>query len=90
MADKAGVPTKVIRASGGSLRGLTRPAVIGGCIYGSETSATGFPEGDPLSVWAMYIITWYIGWSIEQAFSMVNMRAFADNWELTETDHMTW
>ena len=50
---------------------------------GSESSATGFPEGDPLSVWAMYIITWYVAWSIEQAFPMVAMRAYADNWELT-------
>ena len=48
LADKAGVPAEVIRAWGGSLRGLTRSAVIGGCIYGSETSTTGFPEGDPL------------------------------------------
>ena len=83
LADKAGVSAEVIRAWDGSLRGLTRSAVVGGCIYGSESSTTGFPEGDPLSVWAMFIITWYIAWSIEQAFPMVDMRAFADNWELT-------
>ena len=83
LADKAGVSAEVIRAWGGSLRGLTRSAVVGGCIYGSESSTTGFPEGDPLSVWAMFIITWYIAWSIEQAFPTVDMRAFADNWELT-------
>ena len=28
-------------------------------------------------------VTWFIAWSVEQAFPGVDMRAFADNWELT-------
>ena len=83
LADRAGVSAEIVRAWEGSLRGLTRSTVIGGCLFGSMSSTTGFPEGDPLSVWAMYIITWYIAWSVEQAFPGVDMRAFADNWELT-------
>ena len=83
LARKAGVSVEIIRAWSGSLSGFTRSAMVDGCIYGSESSTTGFPEGDPLSVWAMYIITWYVAWSIEQAFPMVTMRAYADNWELT-------
>ena len=55
LAEKAGVSADIIRAWKGSLQGLTRSAVVGGCLFGSESSTTGFPEGDPLSVWAMFI-----------------------------------
>ena len=83
LAERAGVSADIIRAWKGSLQGLTRSAVVGGCFFGSENSAAGFPEGDPLSVWAMFIVTWFIAWSVEAAFPGIDMRAFADNWELT-------
>ena len=71
---RAGVSIDIVRAWEGSLRGLTRSTVTGSCIFGSVSSTT---------VWAMYIMTWYIAWSVEHAFPGVDMRAFADNWELT-------
>ena len=48
-----------------------------------STSDTGFPEGDPLSVIAMLVVSHLFAQSLEATDDTVHMDTYADNWEWT-------
>ena len=74
-------PPQFIRAWSGSLRSLKRQVHIGGYLLGDEhASTTGYPEGDPLSVTALFILVWCFGWTLSERYHDVEFRAYADNW----------
>ena len=80
---QGGIPTPILTAWAGSLKSLRRQVQIGGYLYGEQhSSTTGYPEGDPLSVTALFILVWNFGWTLSEQFQDVEFRAYADNLEL--------
>eukprot|EP00438_Fugacium_kawagutii_P004973 Skav222404 [mRNA] locus=scaffold4422:467384:476455:+ [translate_table: standard] len=62
------------------LSGLERTLYIDTCVYGASTSSTGVPEGDPLSVVAMYSMSLAFACYVSVHSPLLPL-AFADNWE---------
>eukprot|EP00438_Fugacium_kawagutii_P035419 Skav202009 [mRNA] locus=scaffold1829:120856:132547:- [translate_table: standard] len=62
------------------LSGLERTLYIDTCVYGASTSSTGVPEGDPLSVVAMYSMSLAFAFYLSVHSPLLPL-AFADNWE---------
>eukprot|EP00438_Fugacium_kawagutii_P000813 Skav235098 [mRNA] locus=scaffold711:123242:131735:- [translate_table: standard] len=62
------------------LSGLERTLYIDTCVYGSSVSSTGVPEGDPLSVVAMFSMSLAFAFYLSVHSPLLPM-AFADNWE---------
>ena len=83
LALKGGIPIHVINAWSGALHGLHRQVQIHGFLFGEEqASSTGFLEGDPLSVAALFILVWNFGASLHRQHQEIEFRAQADNLEL--------
>ena len=83
LAKKGGLPPQLLTAWDGALTGLRRQIQIGGTLFGNQfASSTGYPEGDPLSVTALFMLVWNIGWTLRENFSDIEFRAYADNLEL--------
>ena len=88
---KGGMPTPILTAWAGSLKSLRRQVQISGYLYGEQhSSTTGYPEGDPLSVTALFILVWNFGWTLSEQFQDVEFRAYADNLELVSHHHRDW
>ena len=58
LAKKGGLPPQLLTAWNGALTGLRRQIQIGGTLFGNQhSSSTGCPEGDPLSVTALFHVS---------------------------------
>ena len=65
------------------LLSLRRWFRVAGHLGEPSTSDTGFPEGDPLSVIAMLVVSHLFAQSIEATDSAIQVDTYADNWEWT-------
>ena len=83
LPQKGGIPSEIINPWSGALDGLQRQVQMNGFLFGNEQkSTTGFPEGDPLSVTALFILIWNFGAFLQESHPGIEFRAFADNLEL--------
>eukprot|EP00438_Fugacium_kawagutii_P015502 Skav201350 [mRNA] locus=scaffold2643:37261:41997:+ [translate_table: standard] len=77
-----GFPVTLVNAWFSALDNLTRRVLLGGYCYGSSASHTGVPEGDPLSVVAMYVMAWAFGQYMVSYHGDLVPATYADNWQL--------
>lgn len=79
---RLGFSKVVIEAWIASMQDLVRQALVAGAVYGTSSSTTGIPEGDPMSVLGMFALCCLF----RDVVSEVNQRAlvfsYADNWEV--------
>ena len=66
----------------GLATGIERITFINGTVRGEHSASCGFPEGDPLSVFAMFLIAYCWGHWVTLALNCTPF-AFADNLEVT-------
>lgn len=79
-----GVHSSLVQAWLRGLDGMERHLLVAGSVYGADAghraSTAGVPEGDPLSVVAMYCMCWFFTlWM--QASANVMTLTYADNWQ---------
>eukprot|EP00438_Fugacium_kawagutii_P028727 Skav229627 [mRNA] locus=scaffold649:9656:14851:+ [translate_table: standard] len=77
-----GFPVTLITAWFSALDSMTRRVLLAGYCYGSSASHTGVPEGDPLSVVAMYVMAWAFGQYMVSYHGDLVPATYADNWQL--------
>ena len=64
-----------------ALNQLTRTVLVDSHVYGSSSSTTGLPEGDPMSIIGMYCLTfWFRAFVLDAAPTALPV-GYADNWE---------
>ena len=78
-------PHSVVSAYGNFLSGVRRDFRIGGQLFPPRTSLTGVPEGCPLAVLSMIIITWAVPRQV-QACHDLPLRSCVDNWRIQASD----
>ena len=81
LADKAGWPLPVQCAYKGFLDGVTRFFQVGGSLLSPTMSKVGVPEGCPVAVVAMILVTSLVSHRTQTCHD-VPMRSFVDNWSL--------
>ena len=82
IAKQIGIPAQIIQGWRQALRGLRRTNLINGTVHGEHAASCGFPEGDPLSVFAMFLIAYCWGHWVTLTLDCTPF-AFADNLEVT-------
>ena len=65
-----------------ALRDMQRSVLVGGYVYGSSSSNSGIPEGDPLSVVGMFVFAYSFFRYIENREPSALVATYADNWEV--------
>ena len=80
LAAKAGWPPELIATYMNFLSRIRRRFKIHGGLHGSVTSKIGVPEGDPIAVVAMILVTWAVTLHIEDGNG--NLASYVDNWTL--------
>ena len=82
VASRLGVPDSILRGWKLALIGLRRSVLINGTIHGEHAATCGFPEGDPLSVFGMFVVAFC--WGTWTTFNLDCVPfAFADNLEVS-------
>ena len=80
-----GLPPCIITASMNALNGMERQILVAGCVYPAEAhlkqSTTGVPEGDPLSVVAMFCMCLFFA-KFVMSEAEVTPITYADNWQV--------
>eukprot|EP00438_Fugacium_kawagutii_P016749 Skav228882 [mRNA] locus=scaffold2395:202260:205295:+ [translate_table: standard] len=77
---RLGFDPTTLRTWSHQLSGLERTLYLESCVYGSSTSSTGVPEGDPLSVVAMFCMSLAFAFYVSEHSPLLPL-AFADSWE---------
>ena len=85
LAEKAGWPVSVQHAYKGFLDGVTRFFQVGGSLLSPTTSKVGVPEGCPVAVVAMILVTALVSHRTQTRHD-VPMRSFVDNWSLQHAE----
>ena len=80
-----GFPPMVVAAWFEALKGMRRQVLVNGAVYGTSTATTGVPEGDPLSVVAMFSVAACFRDFVQEVDDRVLPITFADNWEVFAT-----
>ena len=65
-----------------ALLNMERQVLVQGAVFGSSIATTGVPEGDPLSVVAMFSVAACFRDFVETVAPEVLVLTFADNWEV--------
>ena len=81
LARRVGWPNNLICSYMGFLNGLQRHFMAGGSLSESMGSSTGVPEGCPLAVTSMMLVTWLVT-SVTKAKTGVVVHSYVDNWSL--------
>ena len=82
VASKLRIPDSILRGWKQALVGLRRSVLINGTIHGEHAATCGFPEGDPLSVFGMFVVAFC--WGTWTTFNLDCVPfAFADNLEVS-------
>ena len=76
---RLGFPDRVRAAYRSFLDELQRFFRVGDSLHGPVASQVGVPEGDPLAVTAMLVVTWFTS-SRQQALSGTPLYSYVDNW----------
>eukprot|EP00438_Fugacium_kawagutii_P017634 Skav235508 [mRNA] locus=scaffold625:506698:513465:- [translate_table: standard] len=79
---RLGFPCQVVRAWFSALGSLTRRVLLGGYCFGSSQSHTGVPEGDPISVVAMFVMSLLFGYHVVTHSPRLLPSCYADNWQV--------
>ena len=72
----------IVEAWFAALMDMERQVLVQGSVYGSSVATTGVPEGDPLSVVAMFSIAACFRDFVATVGPEVLVLTFADNWEV--------
>ena len=67
---------------------LQRFFMVSGSFYGPLSSHVGVPEGDPLAVTAMMVITWFVS-ARQEKLSGAPLLSFVDNWTVQHEEEET-
>ena len=86
IARHLGIPVQILRPGAQAITGLERRFVITGGAGPALRSTTGFPEGDPLSVTAMFMVNIVLFDWVRIHEPNVRLWTFVDNLEAT-TEH---
>lgn len=78
---RLGFCPNVLRAWFQALKQLVRSVLIEGFSYGHASSCTGIPEGDPLSVAAMFCLSFWFSRFTGNCSPTAIPACYADNWE---------
>ena len=78
---RLGFCPKVLGAWFQALKQLVRSVLIDGFSYGHASSCTGIPEGDPLSVAAMFCLSFWFSRFTSSCSPNAIPACYADNWE---------
>ena len=81
LCEHFGFPAQILHAWKSALHSLGRSVLINGWIGGFQVSSTGYPEGDPLSILAMYVMSWSAAF-FTMGYAPVLFSCYADNWEI--------
>lgn len=65
-----------------ALGDLRRCVLVAGMSYGSSAASTGIPEGDPMSIVGMYLISYAFACFVQHHGDPELVLTYADNWEL--------
>ena len=85
IACQLGWPNTLLRAHDAFLRGLNRFFCFGGTLHRPTSSSVGVPEGCPISVAAMMVITW-VADARMRAMTHVSLHSYVDNWSVQHSD----
>ncbi|CAE7198028.1 Pol [Symbiodinium natans] len=85
IARQLGWPNTLLRAHDAFLRGLNRFFCFGGTLYRPTSSSVGVPEGCPVSVAAMMVITW-VADARMRTMTHVSLHSYVDNWSVQHSD----
>ena len=83
LARLVGIPGPICRAWHQALCQMERRFSVGGCIGRSLSSSCGFPEGDALSVCAMFLVNLAQNAYLSQCRIDIRAWSFVDDWQLT-------
>ena len=83
---RLGIPEEVVRSYADFLCKLRRFFRVGNELHGPLTSIKGVPEGCPLAVVSMILVTWMVSVSTEKS-TAVPLASYVDNWALQSSGH---
>ena len=83
---RLGFPVIVVQAWFASMKGLTRQPLVAGSVFGSSSSTTGIPEGDPLSILGMFSLCCLFREVVRTTEPLAVPFSYADNWEVVAGD----
>ena len=75
------LPIKLINAWHAAVSGVQRHFVVDGATGPPLSSTTGFPEGDPLSVVAMFLLNIAFHCFMDSSLGTTTTWSYVDNWE---------
>lgn len=78
---RAGCPASLVQAWIAALNQLSRHVMVTGFSFGDSPSSTGVPEGDPLSVCAMFCVSWACSHFVVSQCNGILPACYADNWQ---------
>ena len=81
LAQRLGWPKEVVQLYMNFLDAVQRYWSLGDGMYGPVHSSSGVPEGDPVSVVAMILVTMFVAEDLQQTQN-VELQPFVDNWSL--------
>ena len=82
---RVGFPQEVVHAYSCHLQGLKRFFQVADGLWRPTTSVVGVPEGCPLAVVSMILVSWVASISMFQA-TEIDISSYVDNWSLQHTD----
>ena len=85
---RLGWPPSIRKAYQALLRQICRYFRIAGSFHGPLDSRVGVPEGDPLAVTAMLVITWFTS-ARQRAVADAPLYSYVDNWSVQHEDVYT-
>ena len=85
ICQRLGWPISVRRAYQSFLNELQRFFRVGDSLHGPLLSQVGVPEGDPLAVTAMMMVTWFVS-ARQEVVASTPLCSYVDNWTIQNTD----
>ncbi len=79
------LPTQLINTWHAAVSGVRRHFVVDGATGPPIASSTGFPEGDPLSVVAMFLLNIAYHQFMDASLPSITSWSYVDNWETSGT-----
>eukprot|EP00435_Cladocopium_sp_Y103_P020606 s10_g5.t1 len=76
-----GLPRAFLKTWHRAIEGISRRFVVAGAVSPPAYACTGYPEGDPLSVVAMFLLNLAMHHFVERAVQPIRVLSFVDNWE---------
>eukprot|EP00435_Cladocopium_sp_Y103_P054544 s1210_g17.t1 len=83
-----GLPLSLVRTWHSAVNRISRRFIVGGSVSPPAMACTGYPEGDPMSVVAMFCLNLAMHHMVEAAVRPLAVLSFVDNWE-TQSSSVT-